>query len=110
RFPAAEAAWAELAALPADAPWHDVVEGHNALHAGIVDAAGNRRLSAAHADLVDELAYFLVQLRPHFTLARIVTEHRSLLDILATGDEAAAVAALTHDHAGAARALGLASA
>ncbi len=93
----AAAALADLDAMSADAPWEVVAELHVAFHAGIVDAAGSRRLSAAYDALRGELLYFTHHIRPSFTVDGIVAMHRSLLDALGSPSLAEREAAISAD-------------
>jgi DNA-binding GntR family transcriptional regulator len=80
RLPAAvHAALDALVAACAAPSWGGVTEAHSALHAAIVEAAESPRIAAAHAALSGEMRLFLVQLRPHYSAARIATEHVELV-------------------------------
>jgi DNA-binding GntR family transcriptional regulator len=79
---------AEICARPRP-PWIEVAEAHAAVHSAVVAAARSERIARAHAALDGELQLFLVQLRPHWSLARMAKDHRRLLrDLESTGPEA----------------------
>ena len=59
--PATRQALATFQALPDHAPWRDIVRTDVDFHAGLVQAAGNARLTRAHADLLAEIALCIVQ-------------------------------------------------
>lgn len=83
--PVTHAAAADFARLCRDAPpppWGAVVLAHAALHEALVAAAGSPRLARAHAALSSELALFLVQGRPHFTLEALAADHLALVAAL----------------------------
>jgi DNA-binding GntR family transcriptional regulator len=72
-----------------DPPWIDVADAHAGVHTAIVAAAGSERIARAHAALDSELQLFLVQLRPHWSLARMAKDHRRLVrDLEGNGPEA----------------------
>ena len=60
-------------------PWRAVAAAHAGLHGAIVAAAASPRLEAAYATLAGELALFLVQLRPTWSLERMVEHHEQLI-------------------------------
>lgn len=62
--------------------WGAVVLEHARLHEALVAAAGSPRLSRAHAALSTELALFLVQGRPHFSLPALAADHLALVAAL----------------------------
>jgi DNA-binding GntR family transcriptional regulator len=98
----ADDALARMAALPADAPWADVVAEHMALHEELIVAVGSPRLERLYAALAAETRLGLVRLR-HVYQDRetLVAEHRELLDAIARGPaEVARRAVAAHlDHA-----------
>ena len=59
--------------------WHAVAAAHATVHGSIVSAAGSRRIEASYAALARELQLFLVQLRPVWSLERMVTHHEALI-------------------------------
>lgn len=59
--------------------WRAVAEAHAGLHGAIVVAAASPRIEAAYASLSTELALFLVQLRPVWSLERMVSHHERLV-------------------------------
>ena len=70
-------------------PWIEVAQAHNAVHTAIVAASRSERIARAHAGLDGELQLFLVQLRPHWSLARMAADHERLIaDLGAGGPEA----------------------
>lgn len=62
--------------------WGAVVVAHARLHEALVAAAGSPRLTRAHAALSNELALFLVQGRPHFSLDALAADHLALVAAL----------------------------
>ncbi|WP_139983455.1 GntR family transcriptional regulator [Nocardioides litoris] len=67
-----------LAAEPDD-DWPAVARAHASVHRTLVAAAGSPRITAAHDRLDAELLLVLVQVRPAYTVAGLVREHRSYL-------------------------------
>ncbi|GAA0849425.1 GntR family transcriptional regulator [Streptosporangium amethystogenes subsp. fukuiense] len=97
----ADAALARMAALPADAPWADMVAEHMALHQALVVAVGSPRLERLYGMLAVETRLGLVRLRAVYSDRHVlVAEHRNLLDAIAGGPaEAAREAVAAHlDH------------
>ena len=89
--PGCRAAVAHLSSVCArkGAPWVEVAAAHSAVHSAIVAAARSERIARAHAALDGEMQLFLVQLRPHWSLARMARDHRRLLaDLEGSGPEA----------------------
>lgn len=62
---------------PAD--WPAVAAAHAEVHQRLVAAARSPRLTEAHDQLGSELLLLLVHVRPAYTLAGLVDEHRSYL-------------------------------
>ena len=62
--------------------WGAVVLEHARFHEALVAASGSPRLSRAHAALSSELALFLVQGRPHFSLEALACDHLELVAAL----------------------------
>lgn len=92
-----EQAVQELEALPEGAPWRQLSERHGRIHAEIVRAAGNDRLTTAYAGCQDELQLLFAVLRPTTSSGRRLARlHRHLLRQLQRGGEAA-VQALADD-------------
>ncbi|MFI6455594.1 GntR family transcriptional regulator [Streptosporangium amethystogenes] len=97
----ADAALARMAALPADAPWSDMVAEHMALHQALVVAVGSPRLERLYGMLAVETRLGLVRLRAVYSDRHVlVAEHRTLLDAIGSGPaEAAREAVAAHlDH------------
>ncbi|GAA3423284.1 GntR family transcriptional regulator [Streptosporangium sandarakinum] len=87
----ADAALDRMAALPADAPWSDVVAEHMALHQAMVVEVGSPRLERLYGVLAAETRLGLVRLRTVYTDRDVlVAEHRELLDAVARGPADAA--------------------
>jgi DNA-binding GntR family transcriptional regulator len=59
-----------------------VATAHAGLHGTIVTASASPRLEAAYATLAGELALFLIQLRPTWSLERMVEHHERLISDL----------------------------
>jgi DNA-binding GntR family transcriptional regulator len=59
--------------------WRTIAELHAAVHGAIVDASESRRIRAAYGSLAAELALFLLQLRPVWSLERMRTHHEELV-------------------------------
>jgi DNA-binding GntR family transcriptional regulator len=59
--------------------WHAVAAAHATVHGSIVAAAGSRRIETSYAALARELQLFLVQLRPVWSLERMVSHHEALI-------------------------------
>jgi DNA-binding GntR family transcriptional regulator len=60
--------------------WLEVERIHADFHHALVEASGSDRIIEAHAALGSELLLFLLYVRPHYSLAGLVDEHRALLD------------------------------
>lgn len=95
---AADAALDRLAdfarsAGPGAVDWLEVERVHAEFHHALVEASGSARIVEAHAALGSELLLFLLYVRPHYTLAELVEEHRALLDDVQRRGPAA-----VHDH------------
>jgi len=70
----------ELDALGPEAGWHEVVEPDLRFHSALVDAAGSPRMARTYVAIQAEIAYCLVQLRPHYDRPeQVAREHRELL-------------------------------
>jgi DNA-binding GntR family transcriptional regulator len=86
-----------LDALGGSAGWHEVVEPDLRFHSALVDAAGSPRLARTYAAIQAEIAYCLVQLRPHYDRPeQVAREHRELLAAIVARDSALAVELLRH--------------
>jgi DNA-binding GntR family transcriptional regulator len=82
---------AQLEALPADAPWHEVVVPDMNFHRALIHATGSPRLIRAYGVVQAEIEFCLVQLRPHYERPdQVAQEHRELLAPIADHDEEAA--------------------
>jgi DNA-binding GntR family transcriptional regulator len=60
--------------------WNDLSRAHEAVHRGLVAAAGAPRIERAYDALSTELALFLSQLRPVWTRERLGPDHLALVD------------------------------
>ncbi|MEQ4721135.1 GntR family transcriptional regulator [Nonomuraea sp. B19D2] len=91
QVPEAEATLHRMAALPADAPWSEIVAEHMAMHQALIEAVGSPRLERLYGVLAAETRLGLVRLREVYTDRDVlVREHRELLDAIAEGPEDAA--------------------
>jgi DNA-binding GntR family transcriptional regulator len=59
--------------------WSTVSRAHADLHTAIVRAARSPRIEAVHDRLTAETRLFLLQVRPHYTFARLADEHLELV-------------------------------
>ncbi|MCW2983187.1 MAG: GntR family transcriptional regulator, partial [Conexibacter sp.] len=65
-----------------------VSRAHADLHTSIVRAARSPRIEAVHVRLTAQTRLFLLQIRPHYTFARLADEHVQLIaDLEAHGPE-----------------------
>jgi DNA-binding GntR family transcriptional regulator len=79
-------------ALGRTAGWHEVVEPDLRFHSALVDAAGSPRMARTYAAIQAEIAYCVVQLRPHYDRPeQVAREHRELLDAIVARNAALAV-------------------
>jgi len=62
--------------------WQSVAAAHAGVHSRIVAASGSTRIVAAYAELAQELQLFLMQLRPVWSLERMVSHHEELIERL----------------------------
>jgi DNA-binding GntR family transcriptional regulator len=84
---AVERRLAEMAALPADANWADLVEAHTAFHIALIDTVGSPRLSRVYPALQEEMQLCLAQLEASYPQPHaLVAEHRDLVDAIRSGD------------------------
>jgi DNA-binding GntR family transcriptional regulator len=68
--------------------WSTVSRAHADLHTAIVRAARSPRIEAVHDRLTAQTRLFLLQIRPHYTFARLAQEHLQLVaDLEAEGPE-----------------------
>jgi DNA-binding GntR family transcriptional regulator len=82
----ADGALTRMAALPADAPWAEVVAEHMALHEELIHAVGSPRLERLYSALAAETRLGLVRLRAVYAdRETLISEHRELLDAIAKG-------------------------
>jgi DNA-binding GntR family transcriptional regulator len=89
---AATGAVEALDALGPTAGWHEVVEPDLRFHRALVDAAGSPRMARTYAAIHAEIAYCLVQLRPHYDRPeQVAHEHRELLSAIVARNGALAV-------------------
>ncbi|MER7207927.1 GntR family transcriptional regulator [Streptosporangium sp. NPDC000239] len=101
RVEEADAALGRMAALPADAPWSEMVAEHMALHQALVVAVGSPRLERLYTSLAAETRLGLVRLRTVYPDREVlVAEHRELLDAIGAGspEEARRAVAAHLDH------------
>jgi len=77
-------ALAEPLSGAADVDWLEVERIHADFHRALVAASASPRIIEAHAALGSELLLFLLHVRPHYTLASLIEEHRVLLDEIPT--------------------------
>jgi DNA-binding GntR family transcriptional regulator len=87
---------AALEALPADAPWPQVVRTHQEIHRTIVGLSGNSRLIDAYASCEEELQFVTAITRPAYTAGKLAALHTELLAHLRHGGDRA-VDALARD-------------
>jgi DNA-binding GntR family transcriptional regulator len=59
--------------------WSTVSRAHADLHTAIVRAARSSRIEAVHDRLTAQTRLFLLQVRPHYTFARLAEEHLQLV-------------------------------
>ncbi len=69
-----------LVRLETSADWLEAERIHAEFHRAVVAASASPRIIEAHAALGSELLLFLLHVRPHYTLASLVAEHRELLE------------------------------
>ncbi len=82
----------DMEALGPAAGWHQVVEQDMRFHRALVEAAGSPRIARTYAAIHAEIAYCLVQLRPHYDRpAQVAKEHRELLAAIVARDGELAV-------------------
>ncbi|MFF4991665.1 GntR family transcriptional regulator [Streptosporangium saharense] len=101
RVEEADAALGRMAALPAEAPWSEMVAEHMALHQALVVAVGSPRLERLYGSLAAETRLGLVRLRAVYPDREVlVAEHRDLLDAIGKGspEEARRAVAAHLDH------------
>ncbi|HMJ36637.1 MAG TPA: GntR family transcriptional regulator [Baekduia sp.] len=68
--------------------WSTVSRAHADLHTSLVRAARSPRIEAVHDRLTAQTRLFLLQVRPHYTFARLGEEHLQLVvDLEAQGPE-----------------------
>ncbi|MFI7701668.1 GntR family transcriptional regulator [Nonomuraea sp. NPDC049480] len=95
QVPTAEAALHRMAALPAGAPWSEIVAEHMALHQALIEAVGSPHLERLYGVLAAETRLGLVRLKEvYMDRDVLVREHRELLDAISGGPEDAARAAV----------------
>jgi len=93
--PAREAT-AVMEALPDDAGWSEVVAADGAFHHALVSAVGSPRLERLYGALSGEIRLCVAQLRPSWASpSEIGHEHHEVLDVIESGDVAAAEARMT---------------
>ncbi|MEV1128451.1 GntR family transcriptional regulator [Agromyces sp. NPDC049794] len=87
---AGEAGSEALAGQPmAEVDWLEAERIHAVFHGALVAASRSPRIMEVHAALGSELLLFLLHVRPHYTLASLVEEHRALLaDVQTRGPDA----------------------
>ena len=62
--------------------WATVSRAHADLHTAIVRAARSPRILEVHSHLTAQTRLFLLQVRPHYTFARLAEEHLELVEAL----------------------------
>ncbi|MCW2984290.1 MAG: GntR family transcriptional regulator [Conexibacter sp.] len=68
--------------------WPTVSRAHADLHTALVRAARSPRIEAVHDRLTAQTRLFLLQVRPHYTFARLAEEHLQLVaDLEAHGPD-----------------------
>ena len=77
---AGDAADADADHVSDSVDWLEVERVHADFHRALVAASDSPRIIEAHAALGSELLLFLLHVRPHYTLASLIAEHRALLD------------------------------
>ncbi len=76
--------------------WSLFVEYDFALHRALVEGAGSERLARLYRSISAETRLALSQLRPYYSdPTGLAAEHAQILDAIAEGDEAGAVAAVS---------------
>lgn len=73
---------AEREARSAPVDWLEVERIHAEFHRALVAASASPRIIETHTALGSELLLFLLHVRPHYTLASLIAEHRALLEEL----------------------------
>ena len=92
----AREAMAVMESLPDDAGWHEVVAADGAFHQALVSAVGSPRLERLYGSLSGEIRLCVAQLRPSWASpSAIGHEHHEVLDVVESGDVAAAEARMT---------------
>ena len=85
------AALGAFRALDKRTPWRDIVRIDVEFHSGLVQAAGNSRLSRAHADLLAEIALCIGQTgQTYDDPAEVAREHDALVRSIGSGSPNAA--------------------
>jgi DNA-binding GntR family transcriptional regulator len=80
-----------MARLPADADWSEVIEADWSFHREAVACVGSARLRAAHDMLEGESLLSFVRCTAEDDAATVARVHRELLNVICSGDSAAAV-------------------
>ena len=88
---ATERALTAFEQMPRGTRWREIVRTDVEFHRGLVQAAGNSRLSRAHANLLAEIALCIVQTGSTYDdPAEVAREHRDLVAAIRSGDPARA--------------------
>ena len=83
-----------MARLPADAAWSEVIDADWAFHSEAVACVGSDRLRAAHDMLEGETLLSFMRCTAEDDPSTVAKVHRDLLNVICSGDGAAAVEAL----------------
>jgi DNA-binding GntR family transcriptional regulator len=85
-----------LTALSSRSPWSRVVEADLGFHRALASATGSPRLEKLYLSLSGEIRLCIAQLRPAWpSPSAMAAEHRTLLDVIESGDVEDAVARMT---------------
>jgi DNA-binding GntR family transcriptional regulator len=85
-----------LTALNSRSPWSRVVEADLGFHRALASATGSPRLEKLYLSLSGEIRLCIAQLRPAWpSPSAMAAEHRTLLDVIESGDVDDAVARMT---------------
>jgi DNA-binding GntR family transcriptional regulator len=85
-----------LTGLTTRSPWSRVVDADLGFHRALASATGSPRLEKLYLSLSGEIRLCIAQLRPAWpSPAAMAAEHRTLLDVIESGDVDDAVARMT---------------
>lgn len=85
----------ELAEAEVAGDWFTINRAHAAVHNSIVRAANSARISEAYEQLTSETLLLLTGLSTHYPRGSLVSEHRTFLEQIQSGD-----GAVVRDHLG----------